>query len=146
MSRKHMMANRVRRAILPFCLAVGCLIGATPGLTKQSKLTVGQSRPNNCEDAQLYLDMSAVEAGKVGGDPIIAIARLGDGERSLGLNWRRLGFARDYLINRRGWDNIVAASGERVKGYGRVELYVGGKLLYVLLYPKRGQISCAGLG
>ena len=140
------MGNNIRRAILPSLLTIGCLICVNPVLARQSKLAAERPRPNNCEDAQLYLDMAAIEAGKAGGGPVIAIARLGDGERSLELNWRRLGFARDYLINRRGWEEVVTASGERAKGYGRVELYVGGKLLYVLLYPKRVLISCSGLG
>jgi hypothetical protein len=104
-----------------------------------------QAKPDNCEVALLYLDNSTLEAGKDSESHIIAIARLGDGERSVRLDRRRLEFVRDYLLNQRGWNNIVTASGERVKGYGRVELYVSGKLLYVLQYPKRGVISCADL-
>jgi hypothetical protein len=87
-----------------------------------------------------------VEAREKGEGYIIAIARLGDGEFSPTLARRRLGFARDYLINRRGYEKIVTAVGERVRGYGLVELYVAGELLYVLRYPKSGHISCGGLG
>ena len=94
----------------------------------------------------LYLDNSASEAGKDSEGHIIAVARLGDDEQSVRLNQRRLGFVRNYLVNRRGWNKLVIAVGERVKGGGRVELYVGGKLLYVLRYPRRGLISCADLG
>ena len=93
----------------------------------------------------LYLDLSASEASEDEDGYVIAVARLGDGERSPEINRRRLKFIRDYSVNVRGWDRIVVASGERVKGLGRVELYAGGKLLYVLLYSKRGYISCAEL-
>lgn len=58
--------------------------------------------PNNCEEALLHLDGASAEAKEKGEGNIIAIARLGDGEHSLGLGRRRLGFAKDYLINRRG--------------------------------------------
>ena len=141
-----MKLNYARIAILMSGLAVISLICLDPSLAAQEKIRDNQTKPNNCEDAMLFLDVSVSEASKVGEGYLIAVARLGDGERSLELNRRRLGFARAYLINQRGWNRIVTASGERAKGYGRVELYVGGKLLYVLLYPKRGYISCGGLG
>ena len=145
-SRNHMKVNYVHTAILMSGLALICLVCLDPSLAAQSKMRDSQTKPNNCEDAMLYLDMSVSEAGKDREGYLIAVARLGDGERSLEFNRRRLGFARAYLENQRGWNRIVSASGERAKGYGRVELYVGGKLLYVLLYPKKGYISCGGLG
>lgn len=136
--------NNFRRAILMCCLSVFFCVH--PSLAAWSKVRGNQAKPNGCEVAMLYLDNSTSEAGKDSEGHIIAIARLGDGERSVRLDRRRLEFVRNYLINRKGWNKLVTASGERVKGYGRVELYVSGKLLYVLLYPKRGLISCADLG
>ena len=63
------------------------------------------------------------------------IARLGDSEQRQELNRRRLHNARTYLVEfeHRSPQTIITAEGERVKGYGRVELYVGGKLFYVLM-------------
>ena len=141
-----MNINNSRQLILMCGLCAFCLICVNPGLAAQSKVRANQAEPDSCEIAMLYLDNASSEAGKVSEGHIIAVARLGDAEQSVRLNRRRLGFVRNYLINRRGWNKIVTAVGERVKGYGRVELYVGGKLLYVLRYPRRGLISCADLG
>jgi hypothetical protein len=141
-----MKINKVRRAILLSHLAIICIICVESDLAAQSKVRGNQPKPNNCEEAQLYLDNSATEASKDEEGNVIAIARLGNDELSPSLNQRRLEFVRSYLINQRFFNRIVIASGERVQGSGRVELYVGGKLLYVLRYPRRGHISCVGLG
>jgi hypothetical protein len=127
-------------------LAVICLLCVTPSLVAQGEKVSKRIKPNTCEEAMLFLDMAAIEAGKDKDGYIILIARLGDGERSRAISRRRLEMAKDYLINLRGWNRIVLASGERVKGRGSLELFVNGKLLYVLLYPKNQNISCAGLG
>jgi hypothetical protein len=39
----------------------------------------------------------------------------------------------DYL-RRKAANTLVSASGGRANGYGRIELFVAGKLLYVLAY------------
>ena len=61
---------------------------------------------------------------------IIVIARLGDGERGQNLNHRRSHNVRAYLtqLYKHHPETIIVAEGERAKGFGRVELYVGGKL------------------
>src|SRR5262249_54392719 len=66
---------------------------------------------------------------------IIIIARLGDGEYNRELNRRRLHNTRVYLTEfdwHRKPETVVTAEGDRVQGYGRVELYVRGKLYRVL--------------
>lgn len=77
---------------------------------------------------------------------IIAIARLGDGERSRALNRRRLHNVREFLTNF-GWqrnpNTVITAEGERIKGYGRVELYVRGIPL-IALAAKRNQDLLVG--
>jgi hypothetical protein len=141
-----MNINNSRRLILICGLLAFCLICVSPALAAQDKVRGNQAKPDSCEVAMLYLDNSASEAGKDSEGHIIAVARLGDDEQSARLNRQRLEFVGNYLINGRGWNKIVIAVGERVRGKGRVELYVGGKLLYVLRYPRRGLISCADLG
>jgi hypothetical protein len=72
------------------------------------------------------------------GRKTIVIARLGNGERSRELNRRRLFNVQTFLSRYKtiGAENIVAAEGEKVRGYGRVEIYVGGKLLETLTVLK----------
>lgn len=92
-----------------------------------------ETKPTNCEFHIATLDAAHDQAGKDG--LVIVIARLGDGEQRVDLNHRRLHNVRTYLVefDRRSPQTIITAEGERVKGYGRVELYVGGKLFYVLM-------------
>lgn len=92
-----------------------------------------ERKPTNCE-----FNISVLTgAHRVAGDAglVIMIARLGNGERRRELNDRRLHNAQTFLIEfgQRAPQTIVTAEGERVEGYGRVELYVGGKLFHILM-------------
>ncbi len=103
---------------------------------------------NRCEGNNSDLSGAHHMAGAEG--TIIAIARLGEGERSGELNRRRLHNVRIFLTDF-GWHRdpatVITAEGERVKGYGRVELYVRG-IPFVALAVKRNQDllvgSCVG--
>ena len=90
---------------------------------------------------------AAVEQIKRGG-VMVVMARLGDGEGSRELNRRRLYNVREYLKERGGLaaDKIVVAEGERVRGYGRLEYYLAGKLFEQLLFRRNGYMchSCCG--
>jgi hypothetical protein len=74
---------------------------------------------------------------------VIAVARLGDGERKAALNDSRLYIVRATLIEDLGLEEreVVTAQGERAKGYGRVDFYVGGRLVDTLLI-NRGKALC----
>jgi hypothetical protein len=74
---------------------------------------------------------------------VIAVARLGDGEYAQELNRRRLANVMTALIVNLGMkkERVVIASGERVRGYGRVEVYVRGQLVDALLV-NRGKDLC----
>jgi len=90
--------------------------------------------PVNCESDIAMLESASAEAGTKG--LIIVIARLGDGDRNLALNSRRLHNVRVYLTEwgeRRDSKTVVTAAGERVKGYGRIEIYIGGRLFSAIL-------------
>jgi hypothetical protein len=92
-----------------------------------------QTKPTNCEFSIATLDAAHDQAGKAG--LVIAIARLGDGEQRQELNRRRLHNVRTYLVefDHRSPETIITAESERASGFGRIELYVGGKLFYVLM-------------
>jgi hypothetical protein len=102
-------------------------------------------KPLNCEENNLHLDLLAnlttVEGPRDGA--LIVIARLGDGERSQQLNLRRLHNVQVGLLDNRRIDpaRVILTSGDRVAGSGRVEFYLGGKLMGVLRI-ERGKDIC----
>src|SRR2546423_9088201 len=114
---------------------VALLITAAWTVAAQQSSTVNPAieRPGNCNSNSAQLDRvrNEVWSGIEKGEVVIAIARLGKGEISRELNRRRLFSVQAYLTKRTALPekNIVVAEGERAEGYGRVELYVGGKLL-----------------
>jgi len=95
------------------------------------------SHPISYELASYYLDDTTLRAKRAEGAKLIVIARLGERERSSSLTKRRLKSVWSYLVyeKRIPAAAVVMAEGERAAGYGRIELYVGGKLLYSLLQP-----------
>lgn len=100
-----------------------------------------EAKPTNCEFHIATLDAAHDQAGRDG--LVIVIARLGDGEQRLDLNRRRLHNVRTYLVEfaHRSPDMTITAEGESAKGYGRVELYVGGKLFYVLMIRPNADLA-----
>lgn len=101
---------------------------ATAGQQHQNPPGPIVENDNNCESNKAYWDEVATHAGET--DPIILIARLGDGEKSRVFNRRRLHNISTYLNYIREIPNrrIVKAEGERIPGRGRVEVYVSGTL------------------
>jgi hypothetical protein len=99
--------------------------------------------PGTCEEHSAILDMlrNKLMQGDDKEGVIIAVARLGDGERMRNLNRRRLYNLRVHFTDY-GFpaQKLIAAEGKRVKGFGRVELYVGGKLIDVLLVARNGDL------
>jgi hypothetical protein len=83
---------------------------------------------NDEEHVKALLDDAAITARK--DKAIIIIARLGTGERSRKNIRHRLLITSAYLRDVRGVprDRIITAEGERVRGLGHVEIYVGGRL------------------
>ena len=85
----------------------------------------------HCETTKAELDLIAEQAGQEG--LIIIISHLGTKEVSRTLNRRRMHIVADYLHMTRSIaaNRIVTAEGERVRGLGRVEIYVKGRLFTV---------------
>jgi hypothetical protein len=112
--------------------------------TEQNVIRYVQSdpKPTNCENHIAVLEAAHYDAGKDG--LIILIARLGNGDNKRELNQHRLHSARAYLteyLHARSPNTIVIAEGERVEGYGRIEVYVGGKLYSVLAIKANADLS-----
>jgi hypothetical protein len=93
---------------------------------------------NDEEHVKALLDDAAITAGQ--DKTIIIIARLGTREPSRKLIQARLLIVSNYLIETRGVpkNRIISAEGERVRGLGDVEIYVGGRL-HVLFRMKRNK-------
>lgn len=98
--------------------------------------------PINCEVALVYLDQLAAKVQRDHDAYLIIVARLGTGERATSLSWNRLGLVKELLADRVPNTNVVTAIGRQVKGYGQLEFYVGGTLLYVLRYKRNLNINC----
>jgi hypothetical protein len=114
-----------------FCLWLSTFAVVAQSQSDDRVDTIGPAR---CHDYNAILDVTAQNTPH--DKLIIVIARLGDGETRSNLNWRRLHNVRtywtEYYLDKRKQDMIVLAVGERVQGHGRVELYVGGKLIAML--------------
>ena len=83
----------------------------------------------DCEGIMMRLDFIAIAAEESGKDQtIIIIAHLGNGESSRALAGGRLRQVADYLNRLVSRDRIITAEGDRVRGLGHLEFYVGGKL------------------
>jgi len=98
--------------------------------------------PMECEGAAERLDFAVVNTRKLEGAYLILIARLGSGEFSRSLNQARLSIVEEYVL-RRGSDlKYVLAQGSRVKGLGRLEVYVGGQLADIMPLRKNAKGYC----
>lgn len=123
--------------ILLFLMAV--VLFAAREAPAQDKPIFGR----NCEDALALIDMAIIDVMDPPDEYVIAIARLGNRETSRVLNQRRLDDVMDRLTRK---TRAVGGLGDRINGQGRVELYVRGKLSYVILFPKNRRIDCRNLG
>jgi hypothetical protein len=90
-------------------------------------------QPLNCEENLIHMEIAAqlMAEDKQRDGVFIAIAHLGDGEHLQELNRRRLHNVRVSLIENLNVDSrrLILASGEPVRGYGRVEFYLDGKMI-----------------
>ena len=100
--------------------------------------------PMECEGAATRLDFAVLNTRKLEGAYLILIARLGTGEFSRSLNQARLSSVKEYVL-RTGSDlKYVLAQGSRVKGLGRLEIYVGGQLAEIMPLKKNAKGYCTG--
>ncbi len=121
-------------------LALCLMLSGSICIAQQSQIPLDRFEelgPAHCGDNIALLDVLTQRT--LSEKLIIVIAHLGDGETRPNLNWRRLYNVHTYWAEyltaegaRRKPETIVLAGGEKVKGYGRLEFYVDGKLIAVL--------------
>lgn len=122
-----------RMAAISLLLIGSCVTGAQEKLEARRISTLQEgAKPTNCEFNVSILTGADRVAGQDG--LVIIVARLGQGERNRDLNRRRLHNAKTFLtlFGHRASETIITAVGERVEGYGRIELYADGKLFHAL--------------
>ncbi len=101
--------------------------------------------PTHCAERTAALD--GITQSTLPNDSIIVIAHLGDGDIRPNLNWRRLHNVRMYWTQylpgeaRRRPETIILAEGERIRGYGHLEFYVGGRLVWVMKVARNADLS-----
>jgi hypothetical protein len=109
--------------------------------TSHEPIFVTGENSSPCEMNRFYLD-DLINRARESGARIFVIARLGKGETSRYLIHRRLYNARTYFV--RNWDfpaeKVVIAEGERTSEQGRVEFYLGDKLILKALLRRGGDL------
>jgi hypothetical protein len=116
-----------------------------PSLEPVKLSDFANAKPGRCEYRTAILD--SIHQKTPADQTIMVIARLGDGETGPNLSWRRLHnvrvYWREYLYpeHRRKAETIILAEGERVKGLGHLEFYVGGRLVEVMKVARNGDLS-----
>ena len=93
-------------------------------------------KPINCETAYSYINDALIRYDKNKNGHFIVITRLGNGETSRQLNLNRIKTIKSYISKLKSPIMTVFAEGESIKGYGTIEIYVEGKLLYSLPLEK----------
>src|SRR4030095_8628053 len=134
-------------AIIPFI----CFFWYATNLQQQPPLQpvnlsdFANRKPQLCESRTADLD--GITQKTPLNEAIIVIARLGISETKRNLNRRRLENVRAYwtqavaLEARRKLETIILAEGERTAGYGRLEFYVLGKLVWVMNVPCNADVD-----
>lgn len=136
---------KLRRIIYTFLTIVVCLLIVGKSIKAQQSLTevpIVKGDGNAGELNSARLDFLANEQLSTK-ERVFIIARLGRGETARSLNLKRLKAAWLYLVKTRGIkkEQIILAEGERVANEGRVEFYLGSKLMIISLAQRGRNIS-----
>ncbi|MDX6528882.1 MAG: hypothetical protein QOH41_1172 [Blastocatellia bacterium] len=136
--------DRRTKLILGSSMLMVCVMSSTNVVLGQQLVNVGEVettsateegyRRNGINIANLSAQLNTTN------QRAFIIAHLGTGERSRQLNHRRLACIRSMLINSSP-DKLTLAEGERVKGLGRIEVYLGSELMNVALLA-RNAVPC----
>ena len=110
--------------------------------TTEATASIIKDDANACEINSSNLHLIKIEALNTN-EKISIIFRAGDGETAA-MNRRRFINVRRFLRKIKGWTDekmYIFSNGKKAKGQGRVEFYLGTKLVWTAL-AKRGKTPC----
>ena len=97
-------------------------------------------RPSSCEQARAILDVALAAVAKTEKSYVIFVFRLGTGERSEKINYRRIDVVRKHIHYRiPGFERFILVRGDPSQGLARVDVFVEG-FLYESIIVGRGKI------
>lgn len=140
--RSVRLQELTKRSLLGLMLLFSPASAFSQEPTSEPANVVAREAEGACELNNLYIDLLVLEAKK-SKERVFVIARLGKGERAR-LNWQRLEKAHFFLTNGKELpeSQIVTAVGNNAaSGSGRLEFYLGSKLLLVS-EAKKGRNVC----
>lgn len=132
-------------------IAIGLSLSCMSALAQQASLPpvklsdFDNYEPARCEDRSAAIDF--IHQKTPPDVMIIVVARLGSGETRPDLNRRRLrnvrAFLTEYLLGegRREPETIGMVEGVTVGGYGRLEFYVSGKLVWLIKVRQNSDVD-----
>jgi hypothetical protein len=121
-----------------FPLIVALLIG----VQASQRPAFTRDKPINCEDLLALLDIAIIDWQQLKGTDLILIVRRGTGERDTRLSRTRMNYVEPYLKSKKV--QYVLAEGRPVQGFGRMEIYVGGRLTVSIPIRKGVRALCHG--
>jgi hypothetical protein len=117
------------------CSSAGALSQA---IEKTDHVLEPPRRPVNCEMAQTYINDALIRYSKHNSGYLIVIARPGAEESSARrISQARLSSVKTYVSQFKTPIKTVFAEGASKPGFGAIEIYVNGDLLYSLPIAKR---------
>jgi hypothetical protein len=123
---------------------VVCCYSAPAMAQDQHPPDIIAANTKRCQLNTIYIaDLKQV--ARIKNERVFVIAHLGSGETSSALNRRRL---RDIgaefdEISPMSRDKLILAQGQRLRGRGRVEVYLGSELYFVSYMPRNGAFCSA---
>ncbi len=125
--------------MLKFLLLVLLAVFLFTPVLAQNQTSVVELKSAGCEiDESNFGDVeNASREIRSGNGFLIAVARLGNGDKARNLNQQRLNAAKQWLVGKARFpaNKLILAEGEKVSGNGRVEFYIGGVLTHII-FPK----------
>jgi hypothetical protein len=154
MKRQRLLAFRLTKAarIIALTIVLAMFTGfhaKTLGLEGGAYFHPFANQPDpqtaDCEQALSAMDKAILEVTEAqdAANVIIVISRLGKKETNFKLHSTRIDFVEKHL-GRQKEIPIITAIGNRTNGIGQVEIYVKGKLFWVLGIEKDKRHFCAG--
>ena len=128
------MKSNVNLWIVALALVIGSAPAAAQKPVDNSEVEILPATVEGCR--RTGIDIANLEAQvKTTKQRGFVIAHLGSGERSALINRRRLADVR-FMFGDITSNEVVFAVGQRVRGQGRIEFYLGSELMNVTLFAR----------